>query len=76
MITCNKNYIYEREDGISHARRSVFFIALTFDDYECFCYEILILIKTKNINIFCFQVITNSILIFKSYIYIVFVTFL
>jgi len=29
-----------------------FFIALTFENYErCFLYEILILVKTKNINV-------------------------
>jgi len=37
-------------------------IALTFENYEqCFFYEILILIKSKNINVFCFQIITNQI---------------
>jgi len=41
---------------------SALFIALTFENYErCFfLYEILILIKTKNINVCCFQVVTNQ----------------
>jgi len=40
--------------------RETLFIALTFENYErCFFYEILILIKTKNINVCCFQDITN-----------------
>jgi len=39
-----------------------FFIAFTFENYDhYFFYEILILIKSKNINAFCFQIITNQI---------------
>jgi len=31
------------------------------ENYErCFFYKILILIKTKNINVCCFQIITNQ----------------
>jgi len=42
------------------ARFLTLFIALTFENYEpCIFYEILILIKTKNIIVCCFQVITN-----------------
>jgi len=40
---------------------SLFFIMLIFKNYEwCFFYEILILIKSKNINVLCFQIITNQ----------------
>jgi len=42
----------------------LFFFALMFENYErCvnFFYEILILIKTKIINVCCFQIITNQI---------------
>jgi len=36
-------------------------ITLTFENYKrCLFYKILILIKTKNINVCCFQVITNQ----------------
>jgi len=47
--------------GTLRARLSALFIAPTFENYErCSFYEILILIKTKNINVCCFQVITNQ----------------
>jgi len=40
---------------------SALFIALTFKNYErYFFYDILILIKTKNINVCYFQVIINQ----------------
>jgi len=49
------NFFYSR------VRFSVLFTALMFENYEqCFFYEILILIKSKNINGFCFQTITNQ----------------
>jgi len=43
------------------ARLSAFFIALTFENYErYFFYEILVLNKSKNINVFLFFLMTRK----------------
>jgi len=49
----DSNFISHQQTS---ARLSVLFITLTFENYErCFFYEILNLIKTKNINVCCFK---------------------
>jgi len=51
---------YQRKDG-HRVRLSVLFISLTFENYErYFFYEILVLIKNKNINVYCFFNDTNN----------------
>jgi len=53
-------FIHTSEKRGTHVPVFPLFIMLTFENYErCFFYEILILIKTKNINVCCFQIITN-----------------
>jgi len=47
IITCKKRAL--------RARISALFITVTFENYErYFFYEILVLIKSKNINVCCF----------------------
>ena len=54
-------YLNQRKDGHPCVRLSTVFIALSLKIMNGVCfYEILILIKTKNINVCCFQVITNQ----------------
>ena len=56
----SSHYNDQRKDGHVNARFSAHFIVLTFENMNnVFFYEIQILIKTKNINICCFQVITD-----------------
>ena len=49
------NFLSYTSEKTGRARLSVFFIALTFENYQrYFFYEILVLIKSKNINVCCF----------------------
>ena len=49
------SFIYTSEKRALRTRISALFIAVTFENYErYFFYEILLLIKSKNINVCCF----------------------
>jgi len=49
------------------ARLSTLFIALTFENYEQYFFnEILVLIKNKNINVYCFLLTRTTIFIIEK----------
>jgi len=61
--------IFTSEKTDTHViRLSALFIVLTFENYErCFfLYKILILIRIKNINVYCFFNDTNNNLYYKN----------
>jgi len=58
---CSYSNTNLQKDGHSHVRLAALFIVPTSKyNKRCFFYEILILIKSKNIIVFYFQIITNQ----------------